>query len=174
MIFYKTGDKLSWAKSRVMYQIKALLENAEVAIAEAHKVSSADILQKKFPDLDDLNGVMDVYQKHWSDEALPSDLRRLSESTIFLLKILNKSINELDTLIDSETKAGRGSKLLNLSPYWIVVSSYAKDLGWDVFLTTINDSLKDKKRPVTFPLIPELGIPDIINLDNYKMVRLLQ
>lgn len=170
--FYKTGDKLSWAKSRVMFQIKALLENAELAIAEAHKIASSEVLQKDFSELDDLNDVMDFYQKHWAKEKLPEDLRRLSESTLFLLKILNQSIQQLDELIISENQAGRGSNLLNLAPYWIVVSSYIKNLGWDVFLRTINEKLDGGR--VTFPLITELEIPETINLDKYQMVRVLQ
>ena len=44
-LVYKTDD-VNWATSRITYQVKATLENAELSIAEARRLTEAAMLDK--------------------------------------------------------------------------------------------------------------------------------
>jgi len=174
--FYKTDEKLSWAKERLMYQIKALLENAEVALTEAEEISNLSILQIENRDINYLNDIMEFYIRTWNKSALPKDMRRLSDNTKNLLYYLKKDFNfcDLETLIQLETKAGRGAKIINLSPYWIVVQSIAQKLGWEVFCERINLSLSQKRKSdLSFPLISELNLPDSLDFSKYAHIKII-
>jgi hypothetical protein len=171
---YKTDGNLSWAKSRLMFQIKALLENAEMALSDAELLSEAKILQKSDDRLNKLNNIMHFYRENWDTSLLPNDMRRLAENTRDLLGYLYKDLDWLITIIELETAAGRGSNIMNLSPYWIVVQSIIEKMGWDTFLKKINKTLNDKNKhgkKNIFPIIRELECPENINLDDFPHIR---
>lgn len=170
--FYKTDEDISWAKQRLMFQIKALLENAEMALSDAEYLSKSELLQKSDYQSDNLNKIMEFYRKNWDKEFLPKDLKRLAENTQDLLNYFpkEKNLEWLVTLIESETADGRGSNIMNLSPYWIVVQSIIEQMGWESFLKTINNNLKNKKGN-KFSIIRELERPEKINLDNFSNIR---
>lgn len=172
--FYKTNEPLSWAKQRLMYQIKALLENAEMALSHAELLSGAEILQKSDDRLDKLNNIMQFYQKNWEKGLLPNDMKRLAENTQELLGYLNENLDWLKKIIESETENGRGSKIMNLSPYWVVVHSIIEEMGWKEFLKKINNALISRNRNGkgnSFPIIRELECPDNINLEKFNNIR---
>jgi hypothetical protein len=171
---YKTDGNLSWAKSRLMFQIKALLENAEMALSDAELLSEAKILQKSDERLDKLNNIMQFYRENWDKGLLPNDMKRLAENTQELLGYLNKDLDWLINMIESETANGRGSNIMNLSPYWVVVQSIIENMGWKDFLKEINNALKGKNnrgKKNIFPIIRELERPENINLDNFPNIR---
>lgn len=172
--FYKTNENLSWAKQRLMYQIKALLENAEMALSHAELLSGAEILQKNDDRLDKLNKIMQFYRDNWDKELLPNDMKRLAENTDDLLSYLYKDLGWLIDIIKLETEAGRGSNIMNLSPYWIVVQSIIEKMGWTRFLKKIDESLQKKNKwgnSNIFPLIQELDRPENINLNDFANIR---
>jgi Region found in RelA / SpoT proteins len=166
---YKTDGNLSWAKSRLMFQIKALLENAEMALSHPEILSEVEILQKSDDRLDKLNNIMQFYRENWGKELLPNDMKRLAENTRDLLDYLSQNLDWLKNIIQLETAAGRGSNIMNLSPYWIVVQSIIETMGWMEFLKRIDKSLNNKKN--TFPIIQELERPENINLNNFPNIR---
>lgn len=119
---YKTNEK-SWPKERIAFQVKAMLEHAEISIAEADKLASTASLNK----IDDLSkriseiiGMMDTL---WPAVALPQDKKRLAENINNLIGSLGISLNRLQEIIAKETDFGKGTKTLNLSPYCTVVQS---------------------------------------------------
>lgn len=170
--FYKTDENLSWAKLRLMSQIKALLENAEIALSEAALLSESKLLQKSDEQLDKLNNIMDFYRKNWDKEFLPNDLKRLAENTLDLLSYLSQDLDWLVNIIDLETTEGRGAKIMNLSPYWIVVQSIIEKMGWGDFLKQIDKTLKKKwGNKKIFLIIRELERPENIRLDHFPNIR---
>ena len=171
--FYKTDDNLSWAKERLMSQIKALLENAETALNEASVLSESVILQKEDKKLNEINAIMDFYRESWTEpDALPKDLRRLAISTHELLSYLSMSVESLKEILQIESEQGRGANIINLAPYWIVVASIAEQTGWEEFLQKVNNSLKNgRNRGKVFPLLRELEYPDNIDLTQYTKIR---
>jgi len=170
--FYKTDENLSWAKLRLMSQIKALLENAEIALSEAALLSESKLLQKSDDQLDKLNNIMDFYRKNWDKDFLPKDLKRLAENTQNLLSYLSQDLYWLINIIESETAAGRGSNIMNLSPYWIIVQTIIEKIGWENFLKQIDKTLKKKwGNKKIFLIIKELERPENINLDDFPNIR---
>jgi ppGpp synthetase/RelA/SpoT-type nucleotidyltranferase len=121
-IIYKT-DQISWGKERVAYQVKAALEQAEVAISGAKNLSTVKELAKENKLVKKINRVIILISKHFRTEDLPEDKRRLAQNVISLVETLEVSIPELEKIIINETKAGKGPFLKNLSPFQIIVNS---------------------------------------------------
>ncbi|WP_316824720.1 hypothetical protein [Pedobacter miscanthi] len=121
-LVYK-ADNISWAKTRVAFQIKAMLEQAELAISGAEHLSLLPELAKEDKKTLELKKVLGFLTKNFQREQLPTDLLRLSQITSDLLKNFKISIEELESLLVDENARGRGVNTLDLSPYAIMVST---------------------------------------------------
>lgn len=121
-LIYKSGSK-DWSKERIAYQIKAMLEHAEISIEEAESLSKTPILSKQDGYTKKLNKVINLVNDYWADDQLPKDKKRLSENILNVLNSIGITPFELRELLDIEAKSGRGAKILNLSPYSIVVQT---------------------------------------------------
>lgn len=170
--FYKSSEDLSWAKSRLLSQTKALLENAEIVLAEADSLSQTSSLQKTNKKITKLNSVSAIYRLNWDVSALPKDIKRLSENTLSFLDYIGKDVLWLETLIADENSAGKGANLLNLSPYWIVVQASICKLTWPVFLSLLANSRK-LKNGQKFPLIRELDLIEMTNINDNDPVYIM-
>ncbi len=121
-LIYKS-DSISWAKERIAYQIKAMLEHAEISILEAEKLAASQVLNKKSERITDLLKIIELLKGLWSMSDLPKDMVRLASNVMSILKSVDIKINRLREILDEETKIGRGVKTLNLSPYGIIIQS---------------------------------------------------
>ena len=119
---YKTDEK-SWPKERIAFQVKAMLEHAEISIAEAQKLATSDSLNKT----DDLSRrvsrIIEMVNTLWPGVALPRDRKRLAENINNLIERVDVKLERLQEIITEETKLGRGIKTVNLSPYCTIVQS---------------------------------------------------
>ncbi len=117
---YKTDEK-SWAKERIAYQIKAMLEHAETSILEAHKLAKSASLKKS----DDLSrrvsAIIKLLNELWPPVSLPNDKKRLAENIDKLIRNVGVDLASLCELIHKETELGRGTNTLNLSPYSSII-----------------------------------------------------
>ena len=119
-LVYKTDDA-NWSKERIAYQIKAMLEHAEVSIQEADKLSSSVGVSKTESRTERIRQGIALVRQQWEPEELPRDLRRLACNIVDLLGALGIAVEELRRILD-EGKADRGGQHpQNLSPYGIVV-----------------------------------------------------
>ena len=121
-LVYK-NEEISWAKSRIAYQIKAMLEHAEVTLYEIDRIKKSKMLKMFDKKTKELNEIKKFITSNWKSDALPSDMIRLSNSVNFLLDCLNISTADLQTLLDAESGCGRGVKTLNLSPYFTILQT---------------------------------------------------
>jgi len=121
-LIYKNEEK-SWAKERIAYQVKAMLEHAELSIASAETLSQSATLNISDVKTDKICEIIKILKKHWDLERLPRDLVRLSTSTAAILEALDLSTEELDEILDRANQCGRGSKIQNLSPFNIITTS---------------------------------------------------
>lgn len=121
-IIYKSGD-IDWATQRVAYQIKAMLEHAEISIHEIDKIKESDMLAKMNKKIKQLNQIKKFITNNWQTDSLPQDLVRLSESVYSLLNLLKLNTDELQILLNSETSLGKGTQTSNLSPYFIIIQT---------------------------------------------------
>lgn len=145
-LVYKTGD-VQWSKSRIAYQVKALLENAEMSIAEADVLTKSPFLNKEESSYKITRETISKINMRWGKEQLPEDLNRLAQNIVELATLLKMSIDEIWGILDSATEATGGAKILNLSPYGAVCKSLIDAKGNALFPT-----VKEHKRKMFIPL----------------------
>jgi len=119
-LIYK-GDQVSWGKARVAYQVKAMLEHAEVSIAEVDAFAGSDALALNDPTTLMQNKVLDWFRDRWHPEQLPEDRRRLVDTLLHISRSLYLSIDDIIEAVERDTERGDGINLRNLSPYGIVL-----------------------------------------------------
>lgn len=121
-LIYKT-DNVSWAKERIAYQIKAMLEHAEVSIHEAEKLATSPELDKVNKYTDRLMKMIEFLRGAWADTDLPVNTVLLAGTIVALMESIDIDLRTLRRILSVETKQGRGTKTLNLSPYGIIIRS---------------------------------------------------
>lgn len=119
---YKTG-KVTWAKIRLAAQLKAILENVEISIRYANRLSKSKNINKTNKIIDDKNKIIEFYQKNWADANLPANLKRLAECTNTLMKLGKFTLNDLSRWLSVETDNGKGVKNLSMSPYQTIIQT---------------------------------------------------
>ena len=121
-LIYKT-DEVSWPKERIAYQVKAMLEHAELAIAEAGQLSSAPTVSKQDKRTKDTLKVIEQMRAIWrSADGLPNDLKRLAQNIVVVLEAGNIPVNDLSEVLMQE-KRRIGLLPTDLSPYSFVVQA---------------------------------------------------
>jgi hypothetical protein len=121
-MIYKSDCK-NWAQERVAYQIKAMLEHAEISIFEIENIAGSGVLSKSDNYTLKVNQIVNVLDAIWEKNDLPEDKKRLAETVHSLISTINVKPNELRVHLEKEMAEGRGARLLNLSPYAIIVQS---------------------------------------------------
>lgn len=121
-LVYKS-DQISWTKQRVAFQIKAMLENAEVSIEKADSVKSLKGIPSNNPKVQFQNEIKEFLLKHFDRFSLPDDIVRLVGNIETLIKVLNFTISDIEECLVVETAKGFGTNTLNLSPYLIIIQS---------------------------------------------------
>lgn len=121
-LIYKS-DTISWSKERIAFQIKAMLEHAELSIAGVENLATFPEIAKEDKNSIDLKKILKIYTDFFEVEALPKDIVRLCKNTQSLLYALRLSGDELAEILEKEREEGRGPHISNLSPYLIVVQS---------------------------------------------------
>lgn len=122
-LIYKT-DTISWPRERIAYQVKAMLEHAEVAIAEANRLSDARAVAKKDDRTDNILRIIDQVRHFWPEDRLPDNIKRLAEIIFDLLRTCDLSANDLAPILEAE-KQRIGLIPTDLSPYAFVVQAMA-------------------------------------------------
>ena len=115
------SDEVDWGKQRIAYQVKAMLEHAEVSIQEAGRLAKSSVLAKEDRRTKEIKAGINLLKSQWSQGELPSDVRRLAENIIALIKQLHLDVAQLDTILKNKKEYRGGFHPLNLSPYGTVV-----------------------------------------------------
>lgn len=140
--FVYKSDDVDWAESRIAFQVKAMLEHAELSIGEARKLSGAKLLGRCDRRHSELKETIKKIASLWESAQLPADLKRLAENIINLARLLRLSLDDIWSAVDSATTEGLGAKLLHLSPYSAVIDSLIRKRGKDVFRPLGNSSVR--------------------------------
>lgn len=114
-LIYK-ADTVSWPKERIAFQVKAMLEHAEIAIAEAERLADAPGVSKKDQQTDETLKVLDCIRRFWPEPSLPHNRKRLAETIVGLLTICRLEATQLKDILDAE-KTRVGLLPRDLSPY---------------------------------------------------------
>lgn len=148
-LIYKT-DSISWSRERIAFQVKAMLEHAEIAIAEANRLSDAQAVAKKDERTDNILRIIEQLEDFWPNDRLPSNIKRLSETVYDLLKISDIEIHKLKEMLNEE-KRRVGLLPIDLSPYEFVIQSLANT-------SIINFREKFNRRHIKTRIVIRTGI----------------
>lgn len=119
-LLYKTDDA-NWSKERIAYQIKAMLEHAEISIQEAEKLATCEALAKENRATAGIKKAITLIKSQWPGDELPSDVRRLASNITMLLRALHLEIEPLEQILNDGKAERAGVHPSNLSPYGTVV-----------------------------------------------------
>lgn len=124
-LVYK-AKSVSWALERIAFQVKAMLESAEVTIAEAVAMAETPSLAKADPRTQELTEIIDQIEAFWPEDRLPDDLKRLAENIAGLLHACDVGHSDLPRIWEDE-KARLGILPVDLSPYAFTVQALSQN-----------------------------------------------
>jgi len=164
-LIYKT-DNVSWPKERIAFQIKAMLEHAEIAITEAERLADSPAISKKDHDTAKTLEIIHILRSFWTAERLPRDIKRLAESMRGVLKTCDVRTDQLEQLLKAE-KIRIGVLPTNLSPYAFLVQALANsdDLDFQAKIT----SRKNRKTKVL--VHNDMELPEWMKEENEKIIH---
>lgn len=122
-MIYK-ADTVSWPLERIAYQVKAMLEHAEIAITEAGQLSQASAVAKKDSHTGDILGIIGHIRSVWPTDQLPRDIKRLANNILELLRGCGVSVDKLPEIVRAEERR-TGVLPKDLSPYAFTVQALA-------------------------------------------------
>ena len=166
-LIYKV-DNVSWAKERIAYQIKAMLEHAEISIYEAEKLATSPALKKTNKHIKTLLQIIKLLRSFWSIDDLPKDMVRLAGNVKAIMEVLEIDIERLKKILKDETEKGRGTKTLNLSPFGIIIQSLLNQEKEKIFNYLTSDENNFKI------FIPgEINLPEHVDKSTLRNALLL-
>lgn len=141
-LIYKS-DEINWSKERIAFQIKAVLEQAEVTISGVNNLINLPEVSKDNPETTEYKKILKFYRDLFSREDLPTDLVRLCKNTAELISNLELKLADIKEIIRNETVIGKGTNIKNLSPYLVVVQSIINRRK-DIIETYLNSPTEHK------------------------------
>lgn len=161
-LVYKSDDA-NWSKERIAFQIKAMLEHAELSIQEAESLAASTALAKEDAVTRQLKEGIALLRRQWDQDELPTDVRRLAQNVLDLLSNLNISVSRLEEILVNG-KARAGSHPANLSPYGAVVQYlFAAEQARVISLL---ERVGDRITPVL--ISAEISIPNGIDRSRWR------
>lgn len=167
-LIYK-AEEINWPKERIAFQIKAMLEQAELAISGVNNLINLPEVSKNNTESSELKKILKFYNEHFQKEELPSDIVRLCKNTKEFLRAIQLPVSELRKAFIQESTLGRGKNLKNLSPFLLIVQSVInqhKDIMETFINNTSLDSNKIKNFKLLLPKEVHLGSLNILNETN--------
>lgn len=156
-LIYKSED-VNWGKARIAFQIKAMLEHAEISIKEAESLANSTALAKQDPETTAVKSSVALLKAQWTPGELPDDVSRLATNVTKLIKALRLEVNRLEAILNDGKAASAGAHPSNLSPFATVVQ-YLLNAEKEKMLALLNN---DKTK--TKVLIPgEIHLPDDVD-----------
>ena len=132
-LIYKS-DEVSWGASRVAFQVKAMLENAELSIGAAKQLTECELLDRADEQTRVLAATIAAIRDRWTEPAsLPRNVQRLAQNILDLAFRLRLELDAVWQIVDAATGRGRGAKLLDLSPYGAIIDALVSANGAALF-----------------------------------------
>jgi hypothetical protein len=148
-LIYKS-DTVSWPRERIAFQVKAMLEHAEIAIAEAGRLANAPAVAKMDIKTSEILKLIEYINEVWSPDRLPKDIKRLAQTIIELLKSCDLKADNFQDLINAE-KLRIGLLPSDLSPYALTLQAIAQS-------KTIKFEEKFKRRNIRTKIVVHNGM----------------
>lgn len=162
-LIYKS-DTVSWPRERIAYQVKAMLEHAEIAIAEANRLADTPAVAKKDERTTEILKVIAQIRDVWSADRLPSDVKRLAETIQQIFQRCRFDVDQLSPILNAE-KVRIGMLPKNLSPYAFVVQALANS-GLVDFQAAL-----ERARKLKVLVHSGMDLPAWMQADHDKLVK---
>jgi hypothetical protein len=161
-LIYKTDD-VSWSKERIAFQIKAMLEHAEISIREAGPLSEA--INRRDRRTQEMLRVLEIADKFWDAASLPENRRLFASSVLTVLSIAAVEVDQLETII--RTEVNRLTCLPeDLSPYALIVQAIAQ-----VDSSRLEGRMR-KSDPRKLVVHRDMDLPDWMWVDHPRIVNI--
>lgn len=121
-LIYKPKTGTDWAMARVAFQVRAMLEHAEVSIDQVERLAKSDLLAKENKRIKQLKKIENFLRKNWA-EGLGNNVGRLAENILRLSELFDTNIDNLLKWINEDTQNGLGANLVGFSPYEVALES---------------------------------------------------
>lgn len=128
-LIYKPADVCAWSSARVAYQVKAMLEHAEVAISKVDAIAQSEMLDMHSSDYEERDKILEDLR------SLNVDVGELPERVIDNLRSLLRrwgyAWGQVFPWIKAETDKGdgHGVRQLRFSIYEVVVDAIVRNDG---------------------------------------------
>lgn len=166
-LIYKSNE-INWSKERIAYQIKAMLEQAELTISGVNNLITVPEVLKDNYETTQQKKILNFYNNFFKSEDLPKDVVRLCKNTQELLKGLNLQVEDLEKVLQKENDLGKGVHFKNLSPFLLILQSIINQRQ-NLVQKYIE---KDGKQKFKIILPKELDISSIKLLSEVNVIRI--
>lgn len=167
-LVYK-GSDISWGKSRIAYQIKALLEQAQYAIDTIEKTDEAYFPKHNLYETQ--RNIIEYLNKTWGQDLLPNDLNRLSSNISKLLEILNSNIKDLQKVVKLQIDTDNGNVPKNITPYQYIIKAYINNKP--ELISNLSKRTNNKKNIFQIAIVEDLDIDESI-INDLKKKKILK
>lgn len=121
-LVYK-GQNVDWGRARVAYQIKAMLEHAEISVERVDAIAESSLLAVTDEKIRKLRAAINWLRETWEKEWLPNDMVRLAENIIAMAQAVGVELQEIIDCVRKDTENGQGAALHDLTPFGAVLHS---------------------------------------------------
>lgn len=142
-LIYKGSDS-NWASSRIAFQVKAMLEHAELSISESDALSKSPLVNKTSKKTEMSKLIISYLRDTWDEDQLPKDLIRLSTNVLELMNIFYLDIGALKTISVQSQYIGNKPKT-NISPFNAITLAIIEHFD------DVSKRLKKKKKKIFLP-----------------------
>ncbi len=147
-LIYKAKD-ISWAKERVAYQVKAMIEQSEYAIANIESTKTDFFpTHSKFSSLQQIATLL---KTKWTPALLPGDLKRCAENVLKLADLFGIDAKSASEILDDAFSTEFLENHRNLSPF------YASLVAFEPTARGVASKKKDPRNKLSLLLIDELN-----------------
>lgn len=161
---FKAHEK-NWPKERIAFQVKAMLEHAETAIAEADQLSQSITLRRSDTQSVETCNIIELLDEFWEEDQLPSNKKLLAESTRNLLSEIGADVVALQECLTDYFNS-KERFVNSLSPYGIIVHALTISRRDDML--NLLKKQNSKVKVLCYPEIREFNLQeageDLVNL----------
>lgn len=147
------GKEISYMMERIAYQVKAMLEHVEMVIYNICEIKDKIRLPATNPEVEDLKRIKKFLETSWKPDMLPNDMITTSRGVKRLIEELDVNIAEVRQYVREETAARRGTEILDLSPFFIILQSIINRAP-----EKIRDFMSGNDTGYRIPLPPEVDL----------------
>lgn len=117
---YKCKE-VGWGKDRLVSQIKAILNHADIILAETETIAGNCLPSVDSTFHNKINEISNWVLDKWPENACPDNMKRLSETISSILKSYHISFEDLKEIVENYKKSE--GAYLNLSVYALIVEA---------------------------------------------------